>query len=184
MTDPRTFVVPAERAGSRLDAFIAEAVTDVSRSLAAALVREGRVTVNGHPTRPAYRVGAGDEVAVTVIRPPSLSAAPEEMPLDIIYQDTDLAVVDKPAGLVVHPAPGHPGGTLANALAARFPSSRAVGEAERPGIVHRLDKDTSGLMVVALTPTAQASLQQQIASREAGRKYLALVAGHLPHSGS
>jgi 23S rRNA pseudouridine1911/1915/1917 synthase len=138
------------------------------------------VAVNGRAARPAYRVAEGDEITVSDVRPSSLSAAPEDIPLSIVYQDADLAVIDKPAGLVVHPAPGHAGGTLANALAARFPATRDVGAEERPGIVHRLDRDTSGLMVVALTPAAHADLQAQIASREASRQYLALVAGHLP----
>jgi 23S rRNA pseudouridine1911/1915/1917 synthase len=182
LTEKRRLVVRPQEAGARLDAYLAGAFPDVSRSVAATLVRDGHVTVNGRVQRSSYRVGATDEVAVTVVRQPALSAAPEEMPLDIVYQDPDLAVIDKPAGLVVHPAPGHPAGTLANALAARFPGARAVGDQERPGIVHRLDRDTSGLMVVALTAAAHAHLQRQIAGHEAGRKYLALVTGHLPAS--
>lgn len=171
-------VSPAD-AGNRLDSFLAAHLHDVSRSLASTLIRDGHVAVNGRPARPSYRVSPGDRISVRVVRPPSLSATPEDIPLDIVYQDQDLVVIEKPAGLVVHPAPGHAGGTLANALAARFPDTREVGAEERPGIVHRLDRDTSGLMVVALTPGAAADLQRQIASREAGRRYLALVAGHM-----
>ncbi len=166
-------------AGARLDAYLAGQLDRVSRSLAATLIRDGLVTVNGQVSRPAYRVITGDEISVSVVRPPSLTAAPEDISLSIVYQDADLVVIDKPAGLVVHPAPGHPGGTLANALAARFPATRGVGTEERPGIVHRLDRDTSGLMVVALSPAAHGDLQAQIASREASRKYLALATGHL-----
>lgn len=179
MTERQALVITEGDAGVRLDAYLAARLPDVSRSLAASLIHSGHVLVNGKAVRPAVRVAAGDEITVTIVRPPSLSAAPEDIPLDIVYQDADLAVINKPAGLVVHPAPGHAGGTLANALAARFPGAGNVGGEERPGIVHRLDRDTSGLMVVALTPQAHASLQRQIASREAGRTYLALVAGHL-----
>lgn len=180
MRSESRLTVDASGAGARLDSYLADHLSDVSRSLAVTLIRDGRVAVNGRVERPAYRVSKGDEITVSVVRPPSLSAAPEDIPLSIVYQDADLAVIDKPAGLVVHPAPGHAGGTLANALAARFPGTREVGGEERPGIVHRLDRDTSGLMVVALTPAAHADLQGQISSREASRKYLALVAGHLP----
>lgn len=163
----------------RLDSYLAGCLTDVSRSLAATLIRNGHVAVNGHASRPSFRVSPGDLVTVTVVRPPSLSAEPQDIPIQILYQDADLAVIDKPAGLVVHPAPGHSEGTLANALAARYPGTRDVGARERPGIVHRLDRDTSGLIVVALTPAAHVDLQRQIASREAGRQYLALAGGHL-----
>lgn len=122
---------------------------------------------------------AGDRVTMPALVRTELSARPEALPLTVVYQDQDLAVIDKLAGMVVHPAPGHPGGTLANALAALFPQTVQAGDAERPGIVHRLDKGTSGLLVVALSPVAHRSLQRQIATREAGRKYLALIQGRL-----
>lgn len=179
MTRHLTFTVAAEEAGKRADVVVAEHVPDISRSLARALVDDERVRVNGKAVKPSHRVVTGDEVEVEVVLPASISAAPESIPLRIVYQDTDLAVIDKPAGMVVHPAAGHAGGTLANALAARFPQTRGVGLEDRPGIVHRLDKDTSGLMVVALNPAAHASLQRQIAAHTAGRRYLALAAGRL-----
>lgn len=166
--------------GERVDAFLARRVEALSRSLAAHLVRDGKVRVNGSTVRPAHRLRTGDHVEALIERPPSLSAAPEPIPLQVVYQDNDLVVIDKPAGLVVHPAPGHAGGTVANALAALFPQTETAGNPARPGIVHRLDKDTSGLMVVALSRPALASLQEQIASRTADRRYLALVSGHLP----
>lgn len=180
MEDRRTLSVGQEDAGERLDSYLAGQVPDVSRSLAATLVRDGLVRVNGHTSRPSYRVARGDDIEIQIVHPPALSAEPEEIPLRVVYEDADLAVVDKPPGMVVHPAPGHADGTLANALAARFPLTRGVGEEQRPGIVHRLDRDTSGLMVVALTPAAHRDLQNQIAAREASRRYLALVSGHMP----
>ncbi|MGI8968494.1 MAG: RluA family pseudouridine synthase [Chloroflexota bacterium] len=179
MTDLHRIIVEAAESGDRLDHLIAGRIDGLSRSAAQALIHDGYVLINGAPTKPAIRPVTGDEIEVTVLRGPSFAALPEEIPLDIVYQDSDLAVINKPAGLVVHPAPGHSGGTLANALAACFPQARFVGAAERPGIVHRLDKDTSGLLVVALNPDAHASLQRQIAMHAAGRHYTALVRGHL-----
>jgi 23S rRNA pseudouridine1911/1915/1917 synthase len=171
------FRVGEEQAGMRLDVAVASADPDLSRTLARALIDGGQVRVGGNVCKPAYRLVPGDVVVVTVEPPPSLSAAPEALPLQVVYQDADMAVIDKPAGLVVHPAPGHPGGTLANGLVGMFPQSAGVGGEERPGIVHRLDKDTSGLIAVALSPAGQMSLQAQIADRSAERRYLALVSG-------
>ncbi|MGH2443431.1 MAG: RluA family pseudouridine synthase [Chloroflexota bacterium] len=164
-------------AQSRLDVVVAGHLDGVSRSLAAVLAREGHIRVNGVPARPARHLNAGDRIEIELSLPPSISAVPEDIPLTIVYQNHDLAIIDKPAGLVVHPAAGHASGTLANALAHRFPASREVGDESRPGIVHRLDKDTSGLMVVALNSGAHAALQEQIASRVAKRVYLALAQG-------
>jgi 23S rRNA pseudouridine1911/1915/1917 synthase len=176
MTESVCNLVSPEEAGSRLDVFLAEHGS-LSRSAAAGLIRDGHVQVNDSPAKPSTRLTSGDLVAGRVIRSPALSAAPEAIPLTIIYEDSDLAIIDKPAGLVVHPAAGHHSGTLANALMARFPAASAVGQADRPGIVHRLDKDTSGLMVVALNDTARKHLQRQIAERTAGRHYRALATG-------
>ena len=179
MRDRAHLVVSDEEAGERIDALVSRRLPDLSRSLASRLISEGHVFVNGRSAKPSHRLSAGDRVEVEAISPASLQALPEDIDLEVVHQDQDLAVIVKPAGLVVHPAPGHASGTLANALVARFPRTEEVGTAERPGIVHRLDKDTSGLMVVALTAAAQASLQQQIASREMRRRYLALAAGRL-----
>jgi 23S rRNA pseudouridine1911/1915/1917 synthase len=177
--DQVTLIVGAGDDATRLDALIATSLEGVSRTLAQGLIASGRVSLNGRECRkPAQRVAAGDRVELTVVRPPPLSAEPEDIAIKIVYQDPDLAIIDKPAGLVVHPAPGHASGTLANALAARFPGSADAGGPERPGIVHRLDKDTSGLMVVALNPAALTALQSQIQERSASRRYLALVRGH------
>lgn len=166
-----------EQVGMRLDVAAASAVPDLSRTLARALVERGQVWVGGNVCKPSYRLAQGDLVTITVDPPPSLSAAPEKIPLQVVYRDADMAVIDKPAGLVVHPAPGHPSGTLANGLTGMFPRAAEIGSEERPGIVHRLDKDTSGLIAVALSPAGQASLQGQIADRSAERRYLALVSG-------
>jgi len=177
--------VPPDAQGTRLDVYVSESMPSVSRALAARLAREEHILVNGNPAKPSHRLNAGDVVEAEIIHPAAISAAPEDIPLVIIYQDEDVAVIDKPPGLVVHPAPGHAGGTLANALAAQFPRSAGVGGRERPGIVHRLDKDTSGLMVAALSPEAHRSLQAQIAARRAGRRYLALVPGRMrPEQGT
>ncbi len=136
------------------------------------------MTVNGEAARPSTRVLAGDTVRVKAQVPPSLNAAPEHLDLQIVYEDESLAVIDKPAGLVVHPAAGHASGTLVNALVSRYPHLEAAGSA-RPGIVHRLDKDTSGLMVVALSPQAQLHLADQLRRRTMHRTYTALVWGRL-----
>lgn len=177
MSERLAFVAATEDAGKRVDVAVAERLDGVSRSAAQELVREGHVRVNGRSVRPSHRLAAGQLIEAESHPKPALSAQPEDIPLTIVYRDADVAVLDKPAGLVVHPAPGHVGGTVANALAALFPQTTQVGAPERPGIVHRLDKDTSGLMVVALTPAAHRSLQAQIAARTASRKYLALAAG-------
>jgi 23S rRNA pseudouridine1911/1915/1917 synthase len=171
------FTVGPDEDRTRLDVAVVQHVEGMSRSAAQELVRGGRVRVNGKTARPSYRVTEGESVEVEVVPRPGLTAAPEDIPLSIVYQDSDVAVLDKPAGLVVHPAAGHVGGTLANALTALFPEVSGIGAPQRPGIVHRLDRDTSGLMVVALTPEAHASLQAQIAARTARRNYLTLVGG-------
>jgi 23S rRNA pseudouridine1911/1915/1917 synthase len=163
----------------RIDAYLAAVLPDVSRAHAQSLLERGALVLNGRTVKPSTRVSAGDTIKGEAAAPVGMSADPEDITLTVVYRDSDLAVIDKPAGLVVHPAPGHQSGTLANGVAALFPQTAGVGGAERPGIVHRLDKDTSGLMVVALTAKAHRSLQGQLASRTAGREYLALVLGHI-----
>lgn len=177
MADRIQLQVPEHATGGRLDVFLASALPGVSRTRIRDAIQCGEVMVGGRRAKPSYRVAAGDEIEGALESRLSLHAAPQHIPLRILYADADLAIVDKPAGLVVHPAPGHPDATLANALVARFPRAAGVGAAERPGIVHRLDKDTSGLMVVALTEPAQQALQRQLAQRQARREYLALVWG-------
>jgi 23S rRNA pseudouridine1911/1915/1917 synthase len=167
-----------EEAGTRLDSFLANRMTEYSRGRLKELIECGELTLNGRRVKPATKVSSGDRIEGTLSAAPAMNAAAEKLALQVVYRDADLAVIDKPAGMVVHPAPGHESGTLANAVAAEFPETVSVGGLQRPGIVHRLDKDTSGLIVVALSAAAHQSLQQQLSSRAAGREYLALVQGH------
>jgi len=173
----RTLELTADRGGERLDSFIARRCPELSRSHARRLIDDGLVAVNGRHGKPSERVTAGVHVSVTIPPPETIDLAPEEIPLTIIYQDNDIIVLDKPPGLTVHPAPGHPSGTLVNALLAACPDLRGIAGTLRPGIVHRLDKDTSGLMVVAKNDRAQRALQRQLRDREVHKTYLALVHG-------
>ena len=167
---------------ARLDAWLASqpslADCGLSRSRLRALTSEGHVTVNGVTARPAQRLRAGDVVVVLVppARPPA-NLIPQDIPITVIHEDADIVVVDKPAGLSVHPGPGHPDGTLVNALLARCPDIRGVGGEIRPGIVHRLDRDTSGLMVVAKNQLAHQRLTDQMRERSVQKEYLAATVG-------
>jgi len=174
-----TLRLEAEGSGERLDVFVARRCPRLSRAVVQRLIREGRVTVGGRPGRAGQRLGQGERVLVGV--PPGEPEAlrPEPIPLTIVYEDADLLVVDKPAGLTVHPAAGARRGTLAAALVAHRPELAAVGAPERPGIVHRLDRDTSGLLVVAKNEAARAALARQWKRREVEKGYLALVQGRL-----
>jgi 23S rRNA pseudouridine1911/1915/1917 synthase len=167
--------------GDRLDVAVA-AVAGVTRSRAARLIDAGRVRVDGVALPRSARVPAGALIEVELAEEPA-RPEPEGMPLRIVHQDRWLAVVSKPAGVVMHPAPGHPSGTLVNALLARLGRS-LPGEPDRPGIVHRLDAGTSGLVVVALEETAHAGLRAMLAARQVSRRYLALVEGAPPASGT
>ncbi len=165
-------------AGRRLDAFLASRRDlGLSRSHIQKLIAEGLVTIDGEETKASYRLRAGDRVRVTVPFPEPLEVEPEPIPLDIVYEDNHLVVLNKPRGLVVHPAPGHLRGTLVNALLAHCDRLSGIAGVCRPGIVHRLDRDTSGVMVVAKTDQAHRSLSEQIRARTAQRRYLALVHG-------
>lgn len=167
-----------DAASGRLDRFLCERLA-LSRTRVAALIAEGRVTVNGAAARKGYRPRAGDrvEVALPPVAPTRLE--PEDIPVEIRYADEHLAIVDKPSGLVVHPAPGHAGGTLVNALLHHLGGLSSVGGDSRPGIVHRLDRDTSGLMLVARRDDAHHALAAALRRREIERGYLAAAWGHL-----
>ncbi len=173
----KTLDLAVDRPGERLDVFLARRVEGLSRSQARRLIDEGLVTVDGRLERPSHRLASGARVAATLPPAEEVRPAAEPIPLTVIYQDEDVIVVDKPAGLTVHPAPGHPSGTLVNALLAIAPELAAVRETMRPGIVHRLDRDTSGLLVVARSERARASLIRQLKEREVHKTYLALVQG-------
>lgn len=165
--------------GQRLDIYLAEQIADASRSFIKRLIKGDRVWVNGKLcTRPARPVTTGEHIRLALPPPPTTELQPENIPLEILYQDADVIVVNKPAGLVVHPAPGHYTGTLVHALLYHCPDFRPSGsDPLRPGIVHRLDRDTSGVMVVAKTPLAFSTLSEQARNHEFDREYLALVQG-------
>ena len=163
--------------GARLDKFIAEQVADLSRTQAQKLIENGCVTVNGAPEKASYKLNAGEDVLVKI--PPSAPShlVPEDIPVPILYEDEDILVVDKPAGLTVHPAPGHRGHTLVNAVLSHL--NTMSDNALRPGIVHRLDKDTSGVMVIARNTIAHERLAAQFKQHAVKKVYVTLVRGHL-----
>jgi 23S rRNA pseudouridine1911/1915/1917 synthase len=180
MSAPRSsFVADRSDDGKRLDVAVAEHA-DRSRSACADLIRAGSVLVNGLAAKPAHVVRAGERVDIDLPEPVAPAAQPEPIPIDIVYEDAEICVVDKPAGLATHPAPGSPRGTLVNALLARLGELPAINGVLRPGIVHRLDKDTSGLMVVAKTERSMRSLAHAIAQRNVVREYDAVVWGAPP----
>jgi 23S rRNA pseudouridine1911/1915/1917 synthase len=169
-------------AGNRLDAFLAAQIDGWSRVRLQRLIEDQDVLVNGKPGKPSYKLRTGDEIEVELTPPPATGFTPEDIPLDIVFEDDSLIVINKPAGLVVHPAAAIHSGTLANALAYHFQKlSTRAGEI-RPGIVHRLDKDTSGLMVVAKNESTHESLADQFRAREVFKSYVALVHGVVKQS--
>lgn len=182
MTGKYSFI--ADTSGVRLDRFVGEKCLELSRTHAQKLIAADFITVNGRPAKSSLKLEAGDRVDITIPPEPPGYLTPEDIPLDIVYEDADLLMVDKPAGLAVHPAPGHPAHTLANAVLNYLPGLAENGDSLRPGIVHRLDKDTSGLLLVAKNRVAQANLSEQFKSRSISKYYLVLVKGKLtPQSG-
>ena len=186
-TDPsappaaRTRQVPEQAAGRRFDAVLAELFPEYSRSRLAAWIRSGDALLDGRPARPRDAVRGGEAASLAAVEQALTGDAPEDIPLSILHRDAHVLVVDKPAGLVVHPGAGNPGGTLVNALLHLDPGLAAL---PRAGIVHRLDKDTSGAMVVARTPQAHAALVAQLSERDVHRQYLAVVVGALVSGGT
>ena len=170
-------IVGAADAGQRLDRWLAKYLPEQSRARLQALIEAGGVTVGGRARKAAYRVRAGERVAVELPPPEVQELRPEALPLEVVYEDDAVLVVNKPAGMVVHPGAGQTMGTLAAAVLAHAPETAAVGGQRRPGIVHRLDKGTSGLLVVAKTRPAYDSLVSQLAARTVSRRYLAVVHG-------
>jgi 23S rRNA pseudouridine1911/1915/1917 synthase len=169
--------VNRERSGLRLDRFLALELSDFSRARLQTLIRDGFVTLNGKQSRPRDLVRAGDFVQLTEPVIEKIDAAPESMALDVLFEDNDLLVLNKPAGLVMHPGAGHSEHTLVNALLAHCDNLSGIGGRERPGIVHRLDKETSGVLVVAKNDSTHRNLAKQFAARTIEKIYLALVAG-------
>ena len=177
MSKELTFKVDTN--GERLDRFLDSRCSDLSRSRIQALILEGSVTLNGKAAKPAARLRDGQVVALRLLKPQTSALKPQRIPLSIIHEDSDLLVIDKPAGMTVHPAPGHPDGTLVNAVLAHCPDLQGIGGTVRPGIVHRLDKDTSGLIVVAKNDRAHRSLSEQLKARAFTKAYIALTRGNV-----
>ena len=171
------YVVTEE--GVRLDVFLS-LNSGKTRSAIAKAIEEGKVLLNGEvPTKSGVKVSCGDEIVVDVMEPRPISAAPQDIPIEVLYEDADIAVVNKPQGMVTHPAAGSPDGTLVNALLARVSDLSGINGEIRPGIVHRLDKDTSGVLVIAKNDAAHLSLSKQISEKTALRYYYALLVGKL-----
>ncbi|PKB77841.1 MAG: hypothetical protein BZY88_20520 [SAR202 cluster bacterium Io17-Chloro-G9] len=168
-----------EAGETRLDRFLAGQRVGLTRSQLHRIVVDGWVKINGLPAKPSQRVRTGDRVSLTIPPPRTLDIIPQWMPLTVVYQDQYIVVIDKPAGLSVHPGPGHPDRTLVNALMALCPDIQGIGGAIRPGIVHRLDKDTSGLMVVAKTHPALQALSEDLKARRVTKGYMALATGEV-----
>jgi len=172
-----TFIVPPESAGQRLDAWLCSCLKDLSRSRIQALIEAGHIRLNDHTVKPGQKLPRNASVSVDIPPPVESTLTPEAIPLDVLFEDADIIVINKPAGLVVHPAAGHASGTLVNALLAHCPDLAGIGGEKRPGIVHRLDRDTTGVMVVAKNAIAMASLVNQFRRRLVTKEYLALVWG-------
>ena len=169
-----------ESKNQRLDAFLASSLDGLTRSQAARLIESGKVAVNGKTAGKSYKLAGGEDIAVTLPEPEPVEAVPQDIPLDVVYEDADVIVVNKPSGMVVHPAPGHPDGTLVNALLYHCAGTLSgIGGALRPGIVHRIDRDTSGLIIAAKNDAAHQYLSAQLADHTLARTYECIVVGKL-----
>ena len=169
-----------ESKNQRLDAFLASSLDGLTRSQATRLIESGEVAVNGRAVSKSYKLAGGEDIAVTLPEPEPVEAVPQDIPLDVVYEDADVIVINKPSGMVVHPAPGHPDGTLVNALLYHCAGTLSgVGGALRPGIVHRIDRDTSGLIIAAKNDAAHQYLSAQLADHTLARTYECIVVGAL-----
>ena len=169
-----------ESKNQRLDAFLASSLDGLTRSQATRLIESGEIAVNGRAVSKSYKLAGGEDIAVTLPEPEPVEAVPQDIPLDVVYEDADVIVVNKPSGMVVHPAPGHPDGTLVNALLYHCAGTLSgVGGALRPGIVHRIDRDTSGLIIAAKNDAAHQYLSAQLADHTLARTYECIVVGAL-----
>jgi len=185
ITNLKVYNLVADKSGARLDKYVTEHCPELSRTQFQKLIGDGYITVNDHIAKAGLKLTVGDRLTVSLPPPTPSSLEPEAIPLNILYEDDDLLVIDKPAGLAVHPAPGHSAHTLVNAVLSHLASLPDTGDWRRPGIVHRLDKDTSGVMLVAKNSAAHQNLSDQFKSRSVVKAYLALVKGHLtPQDGT
>jgi len=173
----RLVVIKIDQPGERLDKALAGAVPELSRSQGQQLIKAGKVTIDGLPVKGSQRLSGEVEIYIQIPEVETADIVPEDIPLDIRYEDSDLILINKPSGMVVHPAPGHGSGTLVNAVLGQCPDIAGIGGVQRPGIVHRLDKDTSGLIIVAKNDQAMRHIQDQFKSRTVKKRYLALVDG-------
>lgn len=178
--DNQIEVIVKEEKG-RIDKVLNERLTDYSRSQIQQWIKEQHVSIDGKVIKANYKVSAGDHVLIEIPVPETLDLVPENMNLEIVYEDKDVVVVNKPQGMVVHPSAGHPNGTLVNGLLYQIKNLSTINDVVRPGIVHRIDKDTSGLLMVAKNDRAHESLAQQLKDKTSLRKYVALVHGEIPH---
>jgi 23S rRNA pseudouridine1911/1915/1917 synthase len=175
----REFSITPEDVGERLDRFVTRQLPEHSRAYLQQRIEQGQISVDGRAAKPGYRLRAGDRITVSLPPPKPWGVLPEPIPLDILYEDVYLLVVNKAAGMVVHPSPGNASGTLVNALLAHCTHLSGIGGVERPGIVHRLDKDTSGAIVVAKDDVTHRALARQFAERQVKKLYLAVVSGDI-----
>lgn len=176
-----TYIVEQEDAGARLDKYVSEKEAELSRSRVQTMIEEGNVFVNGAPAKANYKVKVGEKVTLFVEDDRELEVEAEDLPLDICYEDHDVIVINKPKGMVVHPANGNQTGTLVNALLFHCKDLSGINGVLRPGIVHRIDKDTTGLLIVAKNDIAHTSLSKQLQTKSVNRLYYALVHGVIPH---
>ncbi|MDM5194905.1 RluA family pseudouridine synthase [Bacillus hominis] len=181
MSEVVQVTVAEEQKSERIDKFVAEINSEWSRSQVQQWIKDAVVTVNGKVIKGNYKVKANDEITVTIPEPEALDIQPEDMNLEIYYEDADVLVVNKPRGMVVHPAPGHTSGTLVNGLMHHCTDLSGINGVMRPGIVHRIDKDTSGLLMVAKNDMAHESLVNQLVAKTVTRRYKAIVHGVIPH---
>ena len=179
--EERILEVTPDFDGKRIDQCLAASFSDCSRSFLQKLLKDGKVSINGKTQKASSKVAAGDAVLVLLPEPEELNVDPENIPLDILYEDDDLLVVNKPKGMVVHPAAGHSSGTLVNALMYHIKDLSGINGVLRPGIVHRIDKDTSGLLMIAKNDDAHIKIAKELKDKKSLRKYWAIVHGNLPN---
>lgn len=179
-TDAQVLTIGDHEAGSRLDSFLAASLTQISRTRIQRAIEDGDIVVNDHVAKASYRVRPGDQIDIDLPEPPPVELTPQLIPMSVVYEDDDLIVIDKPAGLVVHPGAGIESGTLANGLVHHFNELSGKAGKTRPGIVHRIDKETSGLLVVAKNDVTHENLSNQFRDRQVFKRYVALVYGRVP----